>query len=89
MVFSAYTMSAISLGFDTFQEHLCTHEPTKTSILNQVVCEHCSAMGEEESDESSTVKFAARSLSVDEIPRVFAYERVSTLMLWRVDATVV
>jgi hypothetical protein len=46
VVFSAYTMSTILLGFDSFREHLCRHDrmhhtPVSDMTPNQVTCQLC------------------------------------------------
>lgn len=107
IVFSAFTMSSISLGYDAFQEHLCSHDwihhtPVRSAATNQVFCQQCANEAgdqnaeKEESRDSDLARrcisrkrmFVARALSVDEVPHVFQYERVSTLMLWEIVAIV-
>ncbi|KAF1330722.1 putative methyltransferase, partial [Globisporangium splendens] len=105
VVFSAYTMSTISLGYDTFQEHLCHHDrthhtPVNATTPNRVICQMCAASEAKDqtrggssssvSDRrtSSNTLFVARPILVTDIPHAFQYERISTLMLWEITATV-
>lgn len=98
VVFSAVTMSAISLGFDAFQDHICSHDAATShhsvddpDVTNRIVCQLCSAEAQtlRADDQQHPLKFVVRSVSVSDIPQAFEYDRVSTLMLWMVEKVVV
>ncbi|TYZ57621.1 hypothetical protein PybrP1_007403 [[Pythium] brassicae (nom. inval.)] len=97
VVFSAVTLSAISLGFDAFQAHMCSHDAATShhdvGFANQVVCHACNAdtkeHDEQEGQTCHPLKFVVRTVPLDHIPHAFAYQRVSTLMLWVIEKVVV
>lgn len=90
-VFSAEAMNVVSLGYDTFQEHICTHEPSQSrpeAGKNRVACTECSAAEGSRSD-GELLRFVVRDIKTNSIPQRFQYERLSTLMIWAVDGVVV
>jgi hypothetical protein len=98
-VFSALTMSIVSLGYDAFHAQLCLHHGVHEVIAagaNRVKCRQCTldaAAGtrqqQEGGKEVGPFRFLARECPVREIPQEFDYDRPSTLMLWIIDAVVV
>lgn len=97
-VFSAVTLSPISLGFDAFQAHVCVHDAGTShvavaSATNQVVCRECNAAHpaelNEEPEMGHPLKFVVRTVPLESIPHAFAYERETTLMVWVIEKAVV
>lgn len=87
-VFSATAMRVVSLGYDTFQQHLCLHDASTchTHVTeNQVQCRICTT-GSEKDD---MLRFVVHIIQTSDIPQRFKYDRISSLMLWRIDAVVV
>ena len=85
-VFSALTMQIVSLGYDTFQDHICYHDSSICHSYvseNQVQCQLCTTHGED------SLHFVVHEVETSKIPQRFKYERLSTLMLWMVDAVVI
>ncbi|KAL4155054.1 hypothetical protein PRNP1_007168 [Phytophthora ramorum] len=94
-VFSAAAMRVISLGYDTFHEHICFHDPSTchTHIRDNLVrCQICSAerstsTGRDE--EEDFLRFITHEIDIGDFPQRFRYDRLSTLMFWVIDAVVV
>jgi hypothetical protein len=88
-VFSATAMRVVSLGYETFRDHVCPHEPRACHTYvskNQVRCRRCNAA---KSDGQELLQFVAYEIDASAFPKRFKYERLATLMLWRIDAVVV
>lgn len=86
-VFSAETMSVVSLGFDTLRAHLCSHKPETSHSragVNRVRCRECARIVG-----TANPRFVAHKYPVDEIPHTLQYDKPSTLMIWVVDAVVI
>ncbi|KAF1793991.1 S-adenosyl-L-methionine-dependent methyltransferase [Phytophthora cactorum] len=89
-VFSAAAMRVVSLGYDTFQDRICFHDPSTCHTYvteNQVRCRMCIAEslvqaghGQEE------VRFVVHDVQTSDILQRFKYDRISSLMLWKIDA---
>lgn len=97
-VFSASTLSIVSLGYDAFHAQLCLHHGARelnTVGVNRVKCRRCtsdvagSSQPKEGDNEVGPFRFVARECSVGDIPHALDYDRPSTLMIWLVDAIVV
>ncbi|OWZ10755.1 LOW QUALITY PROTEIN: hypothetical protein PHMEG_00016346, partial [Phytophthora megakarya] len=84
-VFSASAMRVVSLGYDTFQDHVCLHEPITchTRVCeNRIQCRMCNAS----SDGTDLLRFVVHELSINDFPQRFKYDRMSTLKLWKIDS---
>jgi hypothetical protein len=82
-IFSAWEMKEISLGTDTFKNHLCSHTmigQVLKGLHNQYTCSHC----HRNEKDLSGIFFVGTQLSYDKVPHVFAYERVTSLEIWRI-----
>lgn len=98
IVFSAHALKIVSLGYDTFQAHVCVHDPETAArpselTTNRVVCRACrrsQAQGEEKGgeDETNIMRFRAEAIELEHIPHVLSYERPSTMYLWHIYAIV-
>ncbi|CAH0480976.1 unnamed protein product [Peronospora belbahrii] len=90
-VFSAAAMRVVSLGYDTFQDHICLHSSSKSHVRvteNQVQCRLC-ALSHPRNADGDILRFVVHEIETREIPRRFKYDRLATLMLWKIDAVVV
>ncbi|ETO63151.1 hypothetical protein F444_19080 [Phytophthora nicotianae P1976] len=92
-VFSAAAMQVVSLGYDTFQENICLHDPSTCHTYvtdNQVRCRTCIAGSSNQAgNDEDMLRFVVQEVQTSEIPQRFKYDRLSTLMLWKIDAVVV
>lgn len=93
-VFSAVVMKVVSLGYDTFQEHICRHDPSTCHsyiAANQIRCQKCSTDSPMDvgTDDGSPPRFVVCEIGIDTFPQRFKYDRLSSLMLWKISAVVV
>ncbi|KAL3674447.1 hypothetical protein V7S43_000397 [Phytophthora oleae] len=89
-VFSAVAMKVVSLGYDTFQDHVCLHDPSTCHTYvaeNQIRCQVCAT--DFGTDDGNLLQFVVREISIDTFPQRFKYDRLSSLMLWKISAVVV
>lgn len=83
VVFAIDTMSSISLGYDVFQQSICSHPNIRTKTVGKSHQYQCSAC------DRNQRYFVASPIPVISIPQVFQYVRMTTLELWRVDGIIV
>lgn len=89
-VFSAVAMRVVSLGYDAYQAHICSHDPSicHTRVCgNQIQCRVCSAEASESKEE--LLRFVVQEIDVNGFPQRFKYDRLSSLMLWQINAVVI
>lgn len=94
LVFSAAAMRVVSLGYDTFQDHICSHDPSTSHIRvreNQVKCRMCTdgSQSHSTSADRELLRFVVHEIKTSEFPQRFKYDRLDTLMLWKIDAVVI
>ncbi|KAJ0394208.1 hypothetical protein ATCC90586_009838 [Pythium insidiosum] len=84
IVFSAVTMTEISLGVDTLVTRLCRHDPSthhRRITRNAVSCSACRGV--------ETARFVATPIATHTIPKAFRdYKREESLQLWALQAVV-
>ncbi|KAE9018394.1 Serine/threonine-protein kinase [Phytophthora fragariae] len=90
-VFSAVAMRVVSLGYDAFQDHICSHEPSTCHMRiceNQIRCRACGAATPGNKEEEF-LRFVVHDIDINGFPQRFKYDRLSSLMLWVIDAVVI
>ncbi|KAL7687901.1 putative lysine methyltransferase, S-adenosyl-L-methionine-dependent methyltransferase [Plasmopara halstedii] len=90
-VFSVATMQVVSLGYDTFQRHICRHNPGTCHTYvsaNQVRCRLC-ATEEVCMEGDNKLRFVVDLIPTNDLPQRLKYDRTSTLILWRIDAIII